>query len=73
MWISGQLHTPADLPPRMNPGTHGTGGWAEPTACLDDFEKTKSLVPAGIRSPDRHVRRERIVLRYGILRPASTI
>ena len=30
-------------PPRMNPGTHGFGGWVDPRASLDDLEKRTVL------------------------------
>jgi hypothetical protein len=30
MWVGGQLHAPAALPPGKRPGTHFTGGWVGP-------------------------------------------
>jgi len=32
---SGELHVPGSLPA----GSHGTGGWVGPTACLNASEK----------------------------------
>jgi hypothetical protein len=36
----GQRHTPAALPPGKRPGTHCTGGWLGPSACLDGCGKS---------------------------------
>jgi len=33
--VSGQQHAPAAPYPRRKPGTHCTGGWVSPRACLD--------------------------------------
>jgi hypothetical protein len=42
MEVSGQLHTPAALPPRERaPGTHWIGGWVGPGAILDAVVKRK--------------------------------
>jgi hypothetical protein len=42
--VSGQLHTPAALPPGETAhGTHWIGGWVGPRAGLDDVEKKKFL------------------------------
>jgi hypothetical protein len=40
MWVGGQSHPPAALPPEKVPGTRCTGGWVGPRA-------------AGIQYPDR--------------------
>jgi hypothetical protein len=45
MEVSGQLQAPVALPPEKNPGTHCTGGWVGPSACLDVFEKAKIPCP----------------------------
>jgi len=45
MEIGGQLHAPPTLPPQMNPGAHGTGGWTDPKAGLDNLEKRKLSCP----------------------------
>jgi hypothetical protein len=42
MELGGQGHAPAALPPGKRPGTHLTGGWVSPRACLDS---TKNLAP----------------------------
>jgi hypothetical protein len=42
--------TPQLFYPRERPGTHCTGGWVVPRACLDVCEKSR---PTGIRSSDR--------------------
>ena len=47
--------TPRPLYPQERPGTHCTGGWVGPRACLDGCGK---YPPTGIRSPDRPVRSE---------------
>ena len=41
--VGGQHHAPADFTPRERPGTHCLGGWTG----------AESLVPTGIRCPDR--------------------
>jgi hypothetical protein len=41
--VSGQLHTPAALPPGRISGTHWIGGWVDPIAGLDDVKKRKFL------------------------------
>ena len=33
--VSGKQHAPAALYSRERPGTHFTGGWVGPRACLD--------------------------------------
>jgi hypothetical protein len=52
MQLGNQTNTPVALPPRMNNGIHSVGGWVEPTAGLDRFEKRKSLTSTGIRTED---------------------
>ena len=47
--VSGQRYVPAAFYPRRRPGTHCTGGWVGPRACLDGRKSR----PIGIRSPDR--------------------
>ena len=51
--VSKQLHAPAFLPPGKNPGSYRIGGWVDPGACLDARRREKSVVSAGIRTPDR--------------------
>jgi hypothetical protein len=46
MEVSGQLHTPAALPPRERVhGTHWIGGWVSPRAVLDAEVKRKIPSP----------------------------
>ena len=40
-----QLHDPAALPPRWNPGTHWVGVCVNPKAGLDVFGENKNLLP----------------------------
>ena len=49
MQLSGQLHAPAVLAPRKNPGTHGTRGWVRPRAGTDGFVEN-ARAPTGIRT-----------------------
>ena len=39
--MRGQRHAPADLYPRERHGTHYTGGWVGPRACLDRYGKSR--------------------------------
>jgi len=55
MWVDGQRHAPAALPPER-PDTHCIGGWVGPRAGLDRC--IKSRPPTGIRSLDRPARSE---------------
>jgi hypothetical protein len=49
MEVSGQLHTPATLPPgERAPSTHWIGGWVDPRASLDDVENRKFLTLPGL-------------------------
>jgi hypothetical protein len=49
MELSGQLHAPAALPPRIKPpGTHWLGGWVGPSASLEDVEKRHFLTLPGL-------------------------
>jgi hypothetical protein len=49
MEVSGQFHAPAALSPgKEPPGTHSTGGWVGPTACLDDVQKRTFLNILGL-------------------------
>jgi hypothetical protein len=41
MEMSGQLHSPAALPP----GTHGIGCWVDPRGGLQDMEKLNNSCP----------------------------
>jgi hypothetical protein len=41
MEVSGQIYTPAALPPGERPGTHYIGGWVGPRAGLDGCEKSR--------------------------------
>jgi hypothetical protein len=45
--LSGQLHSPAVLPPGKNPGTNLAGGWVG----LDIMEEKKFLASARTRTP----------------------
>jgi hypothetical protein len=46
MEVSGQLHAPADLPPRERaPVTHWIGGWIGPRAVQDAVVKRKIPSP----------------------------
>jgi hypothetical protein len=46
MEVSGQLHSPAALPPRERaPGTHWMGGCADARAVLDSVVKRKITSP----------------------------
>jgi hypothetical protein len=47
-----QHHTAAALLPWKNPGSHWAGGWVDSAADLDILGREKSLVPAGIWTPD---------------------
>jgi hypothetical protein len=52
MEVSGQLHTPAALPPRERaPGTHWIGGWVSPRAVLDAVVKRKIPSPCRESNP----------------------
>jgi hypothetical protein len=52
MGVSGQRHAPAALyHGERTPGTHCTGGWVGPRACLDTEARGKILCPAGDRTP----------------------
>jgi hypothetical protein len=55
MWMGGQRHAPAALPPRKKPGTHCIGGWVGLNAGLEGCGK---FAPTGIRFPDRSTRSE---------------
>jgi hypothetical protein len=46
--VSSQLHAPTALPGQRAPGTHGTGGRANPRAGLDNMEKLKFLTLPGL-------------------------
>jgi hypothetical protein len=49
MKVSGQLHAPTALPPKIKaPATHCIGGWVGHGACLD------AVVKRQIPSPSRH-------------------
>jgi hypothetical protein len=49
MEVSGQLHTPAALPPEERAsGTLWIGGGVDPRAGLDDLEKRKFLTLPGL-------------------------
>jgi hypothetical protein len=39
MWVGGQRHAPAALPPGKKPCTHCTEGWVGHRAGLDGYEK----------------------------------
>jgi len=42
MEVSGEIHAPVALPPRVTgPCTHWTGGWVGPRAGLEAVTKTK--------------------------------
>jgi hypothetical protein len=41
MWVGGQHHAPAALPPGKRPGTHCIGGWVDPMAGLDGCGKSR--------------------------------
>jgi len=51
--MSGQQQAPAALYPRERLGTHFTGGWVGPRACLDRCGKPR---PYRDSIPDRPVR-----------------
>jgi hypothetical protein len=51
VWVVSTTPRPIYL--RERPGTHCTGGWVSPRACLDRCEK---LAPTGNRSADRPAR-----------------
>ena len=51
MKLSDRIHTSAALISGLNPATHCIGGWLGPRAGLNDLEKRKSHVAAGIRTP----------------------
>jgi hypothetical protein len=52
MEVSGQLHAPANLPPRKEATSiHWIGGWVNPRACLDAVEKGKNLYLPGNELP----------------------
>jgi hypothetical protein len=50
MWVGGQRHAPAALPPGKRAGTHCTGRWLGLGLIYTGAE---NLVPNGIRSSDR--------------------
>jgi len=54
MWVGGQRHASAALPPGK-PGTHYTGGW---WSSVTVWAGAEYLSPTGIRPPDRPVRGE---------------
>jgi hypothetical protein len=60
MGVSGQLHTPAALPPRERAhATHWIGGWVGPRAVLDAVVKRKissTRRESNPRTPDRPAR-----------------
>jgi hypothetical protein len=60
MEVSGQLHTPAALPPGRAPSTNWIGGWVGPRAVLDAVVKRK------IPSPRRETKP-----RTSIVQPAA--
>ena len=39
MEVNSKIHLPAALNPENNPGTRWIGGWVDPRADLDFFEK----------------------------------
>ena len=49
MWVGGQRHDPAALPPGKLPGTHCVGGWVGPRAVWTGEE---NVAPTGSRFPD---------------------
>jgi hypothetical protein len=56
MEVSGQLHAPAALPRRKNPGTYWIGGWVGPRASLDAVAKRKIPSPRRESNPNRPAR-----------------
>jgi len=44
MEISGQLHIPVALWPKIAPGTHGRGGLVDPRADLDVVTKREKIL-----------------------------
>ena len=62
MWVGGQHHALAALPPKKNAGAHSTGGWVGPRAGLNERGKSR---PTGFRSQNRPDRSESLYrLRY---------
>jgi hypothetical protein len=52
MEVSGQLHTPATLPPGKIPWYNCVGGWVGPKADLDTVAKRKNSQPLpGLEPP----------------------
>jgi hypothetical protein len=43
--VSGQYHTPANLPSRKNPSIHRVEGWVGSRAVVDVLGKRKNLLP----------------------------
>ena len=41
MEVSGELHSPAALPPGKNTGTNLTGGWVGPRHILEDLSPSR--------------------------------
>jgi hypothetical protein len=61
---------PCPFTPERNPGTHWTGGWVDPGACLDDVKKRKFLTLLGpeLRPLARPARSESL---YRLRHPGS--
>jgi hypothetical protein len=54
--VAGQSHAPAVLcPGERTPGTHCTGGWVGPRACLDSETRGKIPCPCQGLNPDHLV------------------
>jgi hypothetical protein len=69
--VSGQLNTPAALPPGdIAPGIHWIGGWVDPRAGLEDVGKKKFLTLPGLelRTLGRPARSQSL---YRLRYPAS--
>jgi hypothetical protein len=47
MWVGGQSHDPAALPPGSRPGTHCTGDWVDSRAGLYRCEKPRPTGTTG--------------------------
>jgi hypothetical protein len=52
-WVVSITPQPRFIPGERTPGTHWTGGWVGPRACLDAGARRKILCPCRGSNPDR--------------------
>jgi hypothetical protein len=86
MWVGGQRHAPAALPPGERPRNHCTGGWVGPRSVWTDAEnlaphrdsipgpssRSESLYRLSYRGPHRlPVRSDKFLFRPNVWGPST--